>query len=144
MKKIKNFAFLLLIMFFAQSIFAHSIFGVCKTIDDETGDPKSYVKIYKKDGKAFGRVVKLLPAATTDVCIDCPGDKKGKSLYDVDIIWDMEQDGDVWDDGNIVDPANGKVYSCKISLDGNDKLDVRGYFGFSLFGRTQTWFRVKE
>ncbi len=143
MKKIKNFAFLLLIMFFSQSVFSQSIFGVWKTIDDETGDPKSYVKIYEKDGKAFGRVVKLLPAATTDVCIDCPGDKKGKSLYDVDIIWDMEQDGDVWDDGEIVDPANGKVYSCKISLDGNDKLNVRGYFGFSLFGRTQTWFRVE-
>ena len=143
MKKIKNFVFLLLIMFFAQSIFSQSIFGVWKTIDDETGDPKSYVKIYEKNGKAFGRVVKLLPAATTDVCIDCPGDKKGKSLYDIDIIWDMEQDGDVWDDGEIVDPANGKVYSCKISLDGNDKLDVRGYFGFSLFGRTQTWYRVE-
>ena len=143
MKKIKNFTFLLLIMFFAQSVFSQSIFGVWKTIDDETGDPKSYVKIYEKDGKAFGRVVKLLPAATTDVCIDCPGDKNGKSLYDIDIIWDMEQDGDVWDDGEIVDPANGKVYSCKISLDGNDKLDVRGYFGFSLFGRTQTWFRVE-
>jgi uncharacterized protein (DUF2147 family) len=143
MKNIKNFAFLLIIMFFAQISFGQSVFGVWKTIDDESGEPKSHVKIYEKDGKMFGRVVKLLPKATTDVCIDCPGDKKGKSLYDIDIIWDMEKDGDTWDDGEIVDPANGKVYSCKIALDGNDKLKVRGYFGFSFIGRTQIWYRVK-
>ena len=68
MKKIKNFVFLLVIMFLSQSMISQSIFGVWKTIDDETGEPKSYVKIYEKNGKAYGRVVKLLPAATTDVC----------------------------------------------------------------------------
>ncbi len=130
--------------FFAQMSFGQTVLGVWKTIDDETGEPKSHVKIYKKDGKVFGRVVKLLPKATTTTCDGCPGDKNGKSLLDVDILWDLEADDDgVWDDGEIVDPANGKVYRCKISLENADKLKVRGYIGFSLFGRTQIWHRVK-
>jgi len=144
MKNIKSLVLFLALVFFANVSFGQSVLGVWKTIDDETGEPKSHVKIYKKDGKLFGRVVKLLPKATTSTCDGCPGDKNGKSLLDVDILWDLESDGDgVWDDGKIVDPANGKVYSCKISLDTPDRLKVRGYLGFSLFGRTQIWHRVK-
>ena len=144
MKSIKSLVLFLALVFFAQISFGQSVLGIWKTIDDETGEPKSHVKIYEKDGKVFGRVVKLLPKATTSTCDGCPGDKNGKSLLDVDILWDLEDDGDgVWDDGEIVDPANGKVYSCKISLDTPDKLKVRGYIGFSLFGRTQIWHRVK-
>jgi len=142
MKNIKNLVLLLAMLFFAQISFGQTVFGVWKTIDDESGEPKSHVKVYEKDGKMFGRVVKLLPKATTSTCDGCPGDKNGKSLYDVDIIWDMEKDGDVWDGGKIVDPAKGKVYKCKVSLDGNDKLLVRGYIGFSFIGRTQTWYKV--
>lgn len=130
-------------MLFSHLSFSQSVFGVWKTIDDESGEPKSHVEIYKKDGKLFGKVVKLLPKATTSTCDGCPGERAGKSLLDIDIIWDMEQDGDEWNDGKIVDPDGGRVYSCKISLDGNDKLKVRGYFGFSFIGRTQVWHRVK-
>ena len=141
--KIKNFLAILTLLLFGYLSNAQSVFGVWKTIDDKTGEPKSHVKIYEKDGKLYGRVVKLLPAATTSVCNNCPGDKNGKSLYDVDIIWDMKKDGDKWDGGRIVDPANGKVYRCKIYLKDKDKLIVRGYIGFSLFGRSQTWHRVE-
>ncbi|MCB0468882.1 MAG: DUF2147 domain-containing protein, partial [Aequorivita sp.] len=52
------------------------------------------------------------------------------------------KDGDEYNDGTIMDPNNGKVYKCYIELDGPNKLDVRGYIGFSLLGRTQTWTRV--
>lgn len=61
----------------------------------------------------------------------------------MEILWDLIKIGKVWDDGTIMDPKNGKEYSCKIELEGQDKLKVRGYLGFSLLGRTQTWFRVK-
>ena len=135
---------LFLAFFFAiSSSFSQDLLGVWKTIDDKTGEPKSHVEIYKKGGKYFGKVVKLLPAATTEVCIDCPGDKKGKHLYDIDIVWDMKDYKDYWSYGRIVDPANGDVYKCNISMDGNEKLKVRGYMGISLLGRTQTWYRVK-
>lgn len=141
----KSFLFLLVtgLIFVANSMFAQGILGVWQTIDDKTGDPKSHVEITKKGDKYFGRVVKLLPAATTTVCNDCPGDKNGKSLYDIDILWDMETYKDYWSNGKIVDPADGSVYKCNISLEGKNKLKVRGYIGFSLIGRTQTWYRVK-
>lgn len=56
----------------------------------------------------------------------------------------MKKDGDHWDGGNILDPENGKVYKCKMSLeDGGQKLVVRGYIGVSLLGRSQTWVRAQ-
>jgi len=130
-------------MFFSGSLMAQDLLGTWKTIDDKTGEPKSHVEVYENNGKYFGKVIKLLPLATTDVCNDCPGDKNGKSLYDIDIIWDMKDHKDYWSYGRIVDPADGKVYKCNISMDGMDKLKVRGYIGISLLGRTQTWYRVK-
>jgi uncharacterized protein (DUF2147 family) len=120
-----------------------AVLGIWRTIDDATGQPKSHVELYMKSGKMFGKVVELLPAATTRVCNNCPGEKNGKSLIGMDILWNMEPDGQEWASGQIVDPKNGKIYSCALSLDGPDKLNVRGYIGISLLGRTQTWHRVK-
>jgi len=143
MNKFKIFSVLLMSLFFIINLSGQSVLGVWKTIDDNTKDAKSHVKIYEKGGKVYGKVVKLLPAATTKVCIDCPGNKKGKSLIDLDILWDMVKDGNVYDDGEIVDPANGKVYSCKLYLKDKNTLIVRGYLGISLLGRSQTWYRVE-
>jgi uncharacterized protein (DUF2147 family) len=142
MKKLSILFFFLALLITVNG-FGQGLLGVWKTIDDKTGEPKSHVEIYKKGNKYFGKVVKLLPTATTKICNDCPGDKKGKSLIDLDILWDMKDYKDYWSYGKIVDPADGKVYKCNISLEGNDMLKVRGYIGFSLLGRTQTWYRVK-
>lgn len=117
--------------------------GIWQTIDDETGQPKSHVEIYQKNGAYYGKVVKLLPAATTDKCIDCPGDKKDKPLVGLDILWDLKPYKDYWSYGQIVDPKDGSVYKCSVWLEGSDKLKVRGYIGVSLIGRNQEWQRVK-
>ena len=117
--------------------------GIWQTIDDETGEPKSHVEVYLKNGLYYGKVVKLLPAATTDKCINCPGDKKDKPLIGLDILWDMKPYKDYWSYGRIVDPKDGDVYKCSIWLEGDDTLKVRGYIGVSMIGRTQTWQRVK-
>jgi uncharacterized protein (DUF2147 family) len=122
---------------------AQTPIGVWKNLDDEDGREKSHIEVYEKNGKLFGKVIKLLPAATITKCDACSGDKKGKSLIGMEILWNLSKSGKVWDDGEILDPKNGKVYTCKIELDGKDKLKVRGYVGVSLLGRTQTWFRVK-
>jgi uncharacterized protein (DUF2147 family) len=143
MKKLSFLSLLIVFMLGASNVFSQDLLGIWQTIDDKTGDPKSHVEIYKKGDKYFGKVVKLLPAATTKVCVDCPGDKKGKSLYDIDIVWDMKDYKDYWSYGKIVDPGDGSVYKCNISMDGMDKLKVRGYMGISILGRTQTWHRVK-
>jgi len=134
----------LLAFFFALSLTAQSPVGIWKTIDDETGDAKSHVEIYEKDGKFFGKVVKLLPAATTDVCGECPGDRAGKSLIDMDILWDLEPYKDYWSYGQIIDPGKGKIYKASLWLDGDDKLKLRGYIGISALGRNQTWYKVTE
>jgi len=119
------------------------ILGIWKTIDDATQQEKSHVELYMKSGKLYGRVINLLPNATTKVCISCPGEKNGKSLIGMDIIWNMSDHGSTWENGQILDPKTGKIYSCSMSLEGYDNLKVRGYLGISLFGRTQIWKRVK-
>ncbi|MBC7885668.1 MAG: DUF2147 domain-containing protein [Saprospiraceae bacterium] len=134
---------LFLMMCFSQMLMAQSPIGIWKNLDDEDGKEKSHIEIYEKNGKLWGKVIKLLPAATVTTCNACTGANKGKSLVGMDILWDMKANGNVWEDGQILDPKNGKVYHCKMEPDGQDKLKVRGYIGISLFGRTQTWYRVK-
>jgi uncharacterized protein (DUF2147 family) len=125
------------------SLSAQSPIGTWKTIDDESGEAKSHVEIYEKDGKLYGKVVKLLPKATTDVCLDCPGDLNGKSLLEMDILWDLEKYKDYWSYGQIIDPAKGKTYKLSIWLEDADTLKLRGYIGISALGRNQVWYRVK-
>jgi uncharacterized protein (DUF2147 family) len=129
-------------MLFASSLFAQSPVGLWKTIDDETGQAKSHVKIYEVNGVLYGQIEKLLnPADQGKKCEKCPGDAKNKPLEGLMIIWGMKKDGDEWTGGSIMDPKNGKIYSCKMKVEGN-KLIVRGFLGVSLLGRSQTWHRL--
>lgn len=118
--------------------------GKWKTIDDKTGDAKSIVEIYEQNGKIYGKVVEILnPAKKNSKCDKCDGADKGKPIEGLIIIKGLKKDGDKYTDGDILDPQKGKLYSCTIKLDGKDKLDVRGYMGISMLGRTQVWHRVK-
>jgi uncharacterized protein (DUF2147 family) len=118
--------------------------GKWKTIDDETGEPKSVVEVYEKDGKVYGKVIEILnPAKKDKKCTDCKGADKDKPILGLVVIKGLTKDGDEYTDGDILDPNKGKLYSCTIKLDGKDKLKVRGYMGVSLLGRTQVWTRVK-
>ena len=118
--------------------------GKWKTIDDETGQAKSIVEIYEQNGKIYGKVIEILnPAKKQAKCTKCKGDDKDKPIDGLVIIKGLTKDGNEYTDGDILDPNKGKLYSCTIKLDGNDKLNVRGYVGFSLLGRTQVWQRVK-
>jgi len=120
-----------------------SVIGVWKNIDDEDGKEKSHIEIYEKNGKVHGKVIKLLSGAALTHCSACKGDLKGKPIVGMNILWDMNKKGNEYINGKILDPKKGKVYDCDIRLDGADKLIVRGYMGFSAFGRSQTWYRVK-
>ena len=130
--------------------------GTWKTIDDETGVTKSTVKVFKKGNLYFGQVLKILdPDALKDsgkdryediLCDECPeGKGKDQPIMGLQIIWDMEQRSDKWAGGKIMDPENGKIYTCTMWLDDDDKegntLKVRGWLAF--FFRTQTWYRVE-
>lgn len=131
-----------LALFLCIGLQAQGITGTWKTIDDESGEAKSHVQIFEKDGKFFGKIVKLLPAATATVCENCPGDKKGKSLVGMEIVENLEKYKDYFSYGTIMDPASGKIYKCSIWREGKT-LKVRGYIGFSLLGRNQTWHLVE-
>ena len=128
-----------------QSIFGQDILGLWKNIDDEDGKAKSYIEVYEENGLIYGRVERLLEAATLDYCPKCKGDRKDAPLVDMIIMWGLEssKNGKKASGGRILDPKSGKEYDCKISLDGKDVLKVRGYIGAPLLGRTQKWYRVK-
>jgi len=132
----------ILILFLSASFTLNAqddIFGLWKSIDDETGEEKSLVEIYKKDGKAYGKIVELLNPSADDpdpVCDECPDHRKNKRITGLEIITALKKDGDVWEKGEILDPENGKIYKCKIWVEGG-LLKVRGYVSFLY--RTQTW-----
>ena len=139
---------LLVLAIFTVGIFttnAQTIFGKWKTIDDETGNEKSIVEIYKVNGKAYAKVIQLLEKGKENkVCENCKGDKKNKPIKGMVIIDGLVQDGDEWNGAKILDPKSGKEYKCYVTLEGDNKLKVRGYIGFSLIGRTQYWHKVTE
>lgn len=121
--------------------------GLWKTIDDETKAEKSYVRITEAEGVLTGRIEKLLdPAKQASKCDKCEGEKKDQPILGMTIVEGVRKsdDGGLWDGGTILDPNNGKTYKVRMSLkDGGKALDVRGYIGAPLLGRTQTWMRVE-
>lgn len=116
--------------------------GKWKTIDDETKQAKSIVEIYKKsDGKYYGKVSQLLIKPADPNCTACKDDRKGKPILGMEIIRGLKKEDNEFTGGTITDPKTGKTYKCTITKDG-DQLNVRGYIGLSLIGRTQTWQKV--
>lgn len=147
MTKLMNSGLLLVVaLLFSASALAQSPVGEWRTIDDETGEPKSIVEIYEQDGKLFGKIVRILPEGRSSICDDCEGEYAGRELIGAVILRDLERDGDEWDGGKITDPKNGKTYNVKMSLQDANTLDVRGFIKVPLMGsaigRTQTWYRV--
>ncbi|MGB5981938.1 MAG: DUF2147 domain-containing protein [Nonlabens sp.] len=121
-----------------------TIEGVWKTVDDKSGLVKSHIEIYKRDGKVYGKVLKVLDPESPDnpICQNCEGRFKDQPIIGLEILWDLVKDGDNYEDGYVLDPEKGKKYDCKIWLDQDDpdKLKVRGYVMFLY--RTQTWERL--
>lgn len=130
-----------LIFFIAFSMQSQDIFGKWKTVDDETGANKSIIEIYKKNGKVYGRVIEVLhPFDPKTICNNCEGEYKDKPILGLEIIKDLEKDGDVYKNGSIYDAENGKGYKCKIQLDKEtDRLQIRGFISFLYL--TQYWIR---
>lgn len=119
--------------------------GMWKTIDDNTGKPRGLVEITEKNGVFSGRVVKSFVESEgkPKVCDKCTDARKDQPVIGMTILTGLRKTADnEWGGGEILDPENGKVYKSKMSLaeDGN-KLNVRGFIGISLIGRTQTWER---
>jgi uncharacterized protein (DUF2147 family) len=119
--------------------------GYWQTIDDVTGQSKSIVQITDAaNNHIAGKVVKLFDNVKTTTCSACSGANKNQPILGMTIMTNLKKaENNEWQGGSILDPKNGKSYTCKIQLvDEGHRLVVRGYIGLPIFGRSQTWVRV--
>ena len=123
--------------------------GLWKTVDDSTKRDKSLVRIVETNGVYSGKVEKIIdPESPKDAtCKECSDERKDKPVVGMTILRNVKasaDDKDVFEGGDILDPNNGKVYRVKLKLiDNGSRLDVRGYIGTPMLGRTQTWIRAE-
>jgi hypothetical protein len=123
--------------------------GAWNSIDDATQKPKALIRISTNASGALSGVVEkaLDPKPNTEPnCDKCTDDRKGKPKIGMEIIRGGKkvEGKDVWEEGKILDPDNGTDYRLRLTpIDGGKKLEVRGYVGTPLLGRTQTWIRVE-
>ena len=122
--------------------------GLWRTIDDDGKTEKSTVRITSAGGVLTGKVEHITdPAKANEKCVKCEDDRKDQPIVGMVIINGAKQDAeetDKWTGGMILDPAKGSTYKLILKLtDGGKKLDVRGYIGSPMFGRTQTWIRAE-
>jgi uncharacterized protein (DUF2147 family) len=122
--------------------------GLWKTIDDKTMTERALVRITEAGGVLSGRVEKVLAADAVPgaKCVKCDDDRKDQPMLGLEILRAVKKgDSDnLWDGGTILDANEGKIYKVRLQpADGGKKLDVRGYIGMPMLGRTQTWIRVE-
>lgn len=114
------------------------------------GTKKGHVQIYEKDGRYYGKLVWLqIPndPGTGKPKLDLKNkdeSRRARPLMNLPLMYNLQyRSGTVWDDGKIYDPESGNEYNVKMNLKDPNTLDVRGYMGVSLLGKTQTWTRLK-
>lgn len=119
--------------------------GTWKTIDDKTGKPKALVRITEEQGILTGKIEKLFRPADQDQnpkCVNCSDTRKDQPIIGMTMLSGLKKDGNEYTGGEILDPQDGKTYKSKAKLtDNGNKLEVRGYIGVPMLGRTQTWQR---
>jgi uncharacterized protein (DUF2147 family) len=130
----------------ATCAFAQSPAGLWKTIDDKTGKERAHVRITESGGVFTGKIEKLLaPDAKPDAkCDQCTDSRKDQPIVGMTILRNVKKNEEIYEGGDILDANNGKIYRVRLTLaSDNKKLDVRGYVGTPMLGRSQTWHRVE-
>ena len=117
-----------------------TIIGQWETYDDKTKEKTAVIEIYQTDNLYFAKIVKSFKGEKNALCENCKGINKNKPIIGLVVIENIKKDGNEFNGGTVLDPDNGETYKCNLKLI-NNKLEVRGYIGFSLFGRTQYWVR---
>jgi len=125
-----------------------SAVGLWEQVDESSGKAESWFRITERNGVYEGAIVKIFFKPGEDqnwVCDKCEGAERGAPVLGLTLIKGMRRKGDAYEDGTIMDPRDGSVYRAlmQLSPDGK-KLEVRGYLGISLFGRSQVWNRLPD
>ena len=120
--------------------------GTWRTIDDETHRPRALVSIEEHDGMLSGRIVRLFREPDEDpnpLCVECEGERHNQPVLGMTILWNFRRNGDAWTGGEVLDPEEGRIYHANLRLrDNGARLDVHGYIGLPLLGRSQVWERA--
>ena len=141
MKKILYLSTPLIAAFVTPLVLAESPVGHWQTVNDESGEAEAIVEIWEQNGELKGKIVELLnPPEPNPLCVECKDDKKDQPVIGLTIIWGLSENGDGWEGGYILDPNNGVTYNSSLKLNAGGNLEVRGFVGFALLGRTQVWY----
>ena len=146
MQKVTAYASLFLLFFFTATLVKaqseNSILGVWYNTEKT-----AQVEILKKGTTFIGKIVWLKdpnPGGRPVLDKDNPDPKlKSRPLMGLNLLEGLKYDSGMWEDGTIYDPKTGKTYSCQVTLKSKEVLEVKGYYGFSLIGRTVEWTKAK-
>jgi len=124
--------------------------GLWEQVDEKSGKAESWFRISEKNGVYVGQIVKTFPKPGEEpadkwLCTKCEGEERNAPVLGLALIKGMQRDGRKYENGTIMDPRDGAVYRAlmELSPDGQH-LEVRGYLGIALFGRSQTWNRLPD
>lgn len=130
---------------YAQDPTSNTPEGYWKVVDGATGNPKSIIKIWKTANQELqGKVIKVFAhKGEVQRCIACKGNQFNQRILGMIILSGLKSNRQQWGNGQLLNPYNGKTYSCTLrTLDNGNKLIVRNYIGLPYFGRAEVWNRV--